>query len=88
MSDDTALFIATLDAQGVRFVGARHESVAAAMAEGYAAATGMLGIAVLGRGPATANSLHGATYACRTGSRVLLVYGHGPTVPPLPSWDR
>lgn len=83
MSDDTALLIATLDAMGVRFHAARHENNAVAMAEGYAAATDGLAIAVLGRGPATANALHGATYAQRSGSRVLLVFGH-PSIEPLP----
>ncbi len=75
MSDDTALFVTTLDAIGVRFHAARHENNAVAMAEGYAAATGRLGVAVIGRGPATANAMHGAAYAQRTGSRVLLVFG-------------
>ena len=79
MSDDTALLIATLDSIGVRFVGARHENNAIAMAEGYAAATGRLGIAIIGRGPATANGMHGAGYALRSGSRVLLVFGAGST---------
>ena len=76
MSDDTALFVTTLDAMGVRFYGARHENNAIAMAEGYAAATGRLGIAIIGRGPATTNALHGAVYANRTGSRVLLIFGY------------
>ena len=75
MSDDTALFVTTLDSMGVRFYGARHENTAVAMAEGYAAATGEMGIAIIGRGPATANAIHGAVYAHRTGSRVLLIYG-------------
>ena len=75
MSDDTALFVTTLDAIGVRFYGARHENTAIAMAEGYAASTGGLGIAVIGRGPAAANGLHGAMFAHRTGSRVLLIFG-------------
>jgi acetolactate synthase-1/2/3 large subunit len=75
MSDDTALFVTTLDAMGVRFYGARHENTAVAMAEGYAAATGELGVAIIGRGPATANALHGTMYAHRTGSRVLLIFG-------------
>ncbi|MFN0302840.1 MAG: thiamine pyrophosphate-binding protein [Burkholderiales bacterium] len=75
MSDDTALLVTTLDSIGVRFVGARHENNAISMAEGYAAASGRLGIAILGRGPATANGLHGAVYAQRCGSRVLLVFG-------------
>jgi acetolactate synthase-1/2/3 large subunit len=79
MSDDTALFATALDTAGVRFYGARHENNAIAMAEGYAYATGRLGIAVIGRGPALANGLHGAVYASRTGSRVMLVYGEAAT---------
>ena len=75
MSDDTAVFVTALDSSGIRFYGARHENNAIAMAEGYAYATGGLGVAVIGRGPATANGLHGATYASRTGSRVLIIYG-------------
>ncbi|QQS11092.1 MAG: thiamine pyrophosphate-binding protein [Rhodospirillales bacterium] len=75
MSDDTAVFVTGLDSSGVRFYGARHENNAIAMAEGYAFATGKLGIAVIGRGPATANGMHAATYANRTGSRVLIIYG-------------
>lgn len=81
MSDDTALLIATLDSMGVKFHGARHENNAAAMAEGYAAATGRLGIVILGRGPATANGIHGLTYAQRTGSPVLAILGDAPNTP-------
>jgi acetolactate synthase I/II/III large subunit len=75
MSDDTALLVTTLDAIGVRFYAARHENNAIAMAEGYSAGTGKLGVAIIGRGPATANGLHGAAYAQRTGSKVLLIFG-------------
>src|SRR5919108_1628924 len=75
MSDDTAVFAVTLDGLGVRFVGARHENNAIAMAEGYAYATGDLGVALIGRGPATANGLHAAVAASRMGSKVLVMYG-------------
>src|SRR5215472_17622393 len=75
MSDDTAVFAVTLDGLGVRFVGARHENNAIAMAEGYAYATGELGLALIGRGPATANGLHAAVAASRMGSKVLVIYG-------------
>ena len=75
MSDDTAIFVTALDMVGITFHGARHENAAISMAEGYASATGSLGIAVVGRGPATANGLHAAVYAARTGSRVLIIYG-------------
>ena len=50
MSDDTALLATALDTSGVRFYGARHENTAIAMADGYAYATGRLGVAVVGRG--------------------------------------
>ncbi|HEY4166760.1 MAG TPA: thiamine pyrophosphate-binding protein [Reyranella sp.] len=75
MSDDTAVFATALDSAGIRFYGARHENNAIAMAEGYAYRSGGLGVAVIGRGPATANGLHAATYASRTGSRMLIIYG-------------
>jgi thiamine pyrophosphate-dependent acetolactate synthase large subunit-like protein len=75
MSDDTAVFATALDSAGIRFYGARHENNAIAMAEGYAYRSGGLGVAVIGRGPATANGLHAATYASRSGSRVLIISG-------------
>ena len=78
MSDDTAQFVTTLDAFGVRFCAARHENNAACMAEGYAAASGKLGIVILGRGPATANGMHGMGYAKRAGSPVLMIMGADP----------
>jgi acetolactate synthase I/II/III large subunit len=75
MSDDTAVFATALDSAGVRFYGARHENNAVAMAEGFSYASGELGVAVIGRGPATANGLHAATSASRSGSRVLIISG-------------
>ncbi len=78
MSDDTAMLATEIDAIGIPFLGARHENSAIAMAEGYAAASGRLGVAVIGRGPAAANGLHGAVSASRTGSKVLLIYGEAP----------
>ena len=77
ISDDTALLATALDTSGARFYGARHENCAT---DGYAYAAGRLGVAVIGRGPALANGLHGAIYASRTGSPVLLIYGEAATV--------
>jgi acetolactate synthase-1/2/3 large subunit len=82
ISDDTALLATALDSSGARFYGARHENCAIAMADGYAYATGRLGVAVIGRGPALANGLHGAIYASRTSSPVLLIYGDAATISP------
>src|SRR5260221_11648865 len=57
MSDDTAVFATALDSAGIRFYGARHENNAVAMAEGFSYASGGLGVAVIGRGPATAHGV-------------------------------
>ncbi|MCO5101171.1 MAG: thiamine pyrophosphate-binding protein [Burkholderiaceae bacterium] len=78
MSDDTMLLASRLDAMGVPFHAARHENSAIAMADGWASATGELGLALIGRGPATANGLHGAVSTSRTGSKLLLIYGDAP----------
>ncbi|MDA1099561.1 MAG: thiamine pyrophosphate-binding protein [Proteobacteria bacterium] len=78
MSDDTAMFAVEIDTIGIQFLGARHENSAIAMAEGYAATSGRLGIAIIGRGPAAANGLHAAVSASRTGAKVLIVYGEAP----------
>jgi thiamine pyrophosphate-dependent acetolactate synthase large subunit-like protein len=75
MSDDTAHFGVSIDAMGIRFLGARHENTAIVMADAYAAATGRLAVCCVGRGPALANGLHGAAFACRTGNPLLLIYG-------------
>lgn len=75
MSDDTAVFVTALDSAGIRFYGARHENNAVAMAEGYSYGSGKLGVAIIGRGPATANGLHAITYASRAGSKVLIISG-------------
>jgi thiamine pyrophosphate-dependent acetolactate synthase large subunit-like protein len=85
MSDDTMLLASTLDAMGVPFHAARHENSAIAMADGWASASGRLGLALIGRGPATANSLHGAVSASRTGSKLLLMYGDAPIGVPSPN---
>lgn len=75
MSDDIALLISSLEGIGLPFIRARHESNAVAMAEGYASATGKLGIAIIGFGPGHANGVHGSIYASRTGSPVLIILG-------------
>ncbi len=81
MSDDTAHFGVTLDALGIKFIGARHENIALVMADAWAQATGKLAVACVGRGPALANGLHGATFASRTGNSTLIIYGEAPITP-------
>src|SRR5690606_21290370 len=78
MSDDTMLLASTLDAMGVAFHAARHENSAIGMADGWASATGELGLALIGPRPATANGLHGVVSTSRTGSKLLLMFGDAP----------
>ena len=78
MSDDICQLFATLDAIGVRVVGARHETNAVMMAMGYAAATGQLGVALIGRGPAMANAMHGTISVAKSGMPVLIISGDAP----------
>ena len=78
MSDDICQLFATLDAIGVRIVGARHETNAVMMAMGYAAATGKLGVALIGRGPAMANAMHGTISVAKSGMPVLIISGDAP----------
>ncbi len=78
MSDDICQLFATLDAMGVRVVGARHETNAVMMAMGYAAATGKLGVALIGRGPAMANAMHGTISVAKSGMPVLIISGDAP----------
>ena len=78
MSDDICQLVATLDAIGVRFIGARHETNAVMMATGYAAASGKLGVALIGRGPAMANAMHGTLSAAKSSLPVLIISGDAP----------
>lgn len=78
MSDDICQLVATLDAIGVRFIGARQETHAIMAAAGYATASGKLGVALIGRGPAMANGVHGSLSASRTGMPVLIISGEAP----------
>ena len=75
MSDDTIGLVVALDALGVTFNAIRHESNSVLAAEGYAAATGRLGVAIIGRGPAAANGMHGIVAVSKVGTPVLVIMG-------------
>ena len=78
MSDCICQLFSTLDAMGVRMVGARHETNAVMMAMGYAAATGKIGVALVGRGPAMANAMHGTISVAKSAMPVLIISGDAP----------
>lgn len=83
MSDDTLGLCASIDAAGIELCAPRHETNVVLAAEGYAAATNSLGVAVIGRGPAAANGMHGVMVAARSGSPVLIIMGDAEPHTPL-----
>src|ERR671938_506193 len=57
----------------IRLVGVRHEQAAAYAADGYARATGRLGVALVTTGPGAANTLGAVGEAWAGGAPVLVV---------------
>ena len=57
----------------IRLVGVRHEQTAVYAADGYARATGKLGVAVVTTGPGAANTLGATGEAMAAGSPVLVI---------------
>src|SRR5215208_8006685 len=64
---------AALRASSIRLVGVRHEQAAAYAADGYARATGRLGVALTTTGPGAANTLGAVGEAWASRSPVLVV---------------
>jgi acetolactate synthase-1/2/3 large subunit len=73
---------------GIRLVGVRHEQTAAYAADGYARATGRLGVAVTTTGPGAANAVAatGEAWACH--SPVLVIATDIPTTTRRPGEYR
>jgi len=69
---------AHLDELGVRFIAARHECNAAAMAEGYAKSTGRLALASVHCGPGLTNSITAMAEAAKARTPIVLVAGDVP----------
>jgi thiamine pyrophosphate-dependent acetolactate synthase large subunit-like protein len=66
---------------GMRIVGVRHEQTALFAADGYARATGGLGVALVTSGPGAANTLAAFGEAAASGSPVLLIASDVPEGP-------
>jgi thiamine pyrophosphate-dependent acetolactate synthase large subunit-like protein len=62
-----------LSESDIRLVGVRHEQTAAYAADGYARATGRLGVALVTTGPGAANTLGATGEAMAAGSPVLVI---------------
>lgn len=68
-----ALYDALSRSAQIRVVGARHEAGAVHAADGYARATGELGVAIVSTGPGTANAMNGLYEAGFASSPVMLI---------------
>lgn len=68
-----ALYDALARSGRIHVVGARHEAGAVHAADGYARATGELGVAVVSTGPGTANAMNGLYEAGFASSPVMLI---------------
>ncbi|WP_020670890.1 thiamine pyrophosphate-binding protein [Amycolatopsis nigrescens] len=79
------LAVARLTACGVRYVAARHEGGAMAMADAYHRATGDVAICTTSHGAGLTNTATGLAEAVKHGSAVLLLCGDGPVAGLRPS---
>ncbi|SDG92380.1 acetolactate synthase-1/2/3 large subunit [Lentzea fradiae] len=68
-----AVWEALREHPGIRMIGVRHEQTAVYAADGYARATGRLGVAIVTTGPGAANTLGATGEAWASGSPVLVV---------------
>jgi thiamine pyrophosphate-dependent acetolactate synthase large subunit-like protein len=78
MGEDTAALTSDLIAAGIPYYGARHEAGAVGMADGYAWATGGLGICMVTRGPGVTNAATALRAAVGGHRQVLLITGEPP----------
>ncbi|WP_033292636.1 thiamine pyrophosphate-binding protein [Amycolatopsis jejuensis] len=81
IGDDVARIAQHLSDLGVRYVNARHENQAVAMADTYARTTGGPGVVILAGGPGVSNGLTAINTAHHAGSPVLVITGFGSPVP-------
>src|SRR5262249_40927475 len=84
MGDGNMFWMATIGGlPGVRLVHARHEAAAIAMAEGYARATGRVGIASVTCGPGVTQTATALVSATRSGTPLVVFAGDTPVAAPF-----
>jgi acetolactate synthase I/II/III large subunit len=75
MGEDTAELITDLARRGIAYHPARHENVAVNAADGYAWASGELGVALLSRGPGATNGATALATAALQSRTLLVISG-------------
>src|SRR6185437_8756504 len=77
-----------LAGSGIRLVGVRHEQTAVYAADGYARASGRVGVAITTTGPGAANTLGALGEAWASGSPVVVIATDIPTTIRRPGVHR
>ncbi|HWH20607.1 MAG TPA: thiamine pyrophosphate-binding protein [Solirubrobacterales bacterium] len=80
MGEDTAGLTTSLIAGGIAYRSARQENSAVSMADGFARATGKVGLAIVSRGPGLLNASGALASADRARSSLLVITGDGPLI--------
>ena len=75
---ETPLWPALRESQSIKVFAARHERLGVEIADGYARATGKVGVALTGTGPGATNTLTGIAGAFADNIPVLLLMGQHP----------
>ena len=78
MSEETAKLIVEVDRRGIALYSTRHDSTAVGMADGYARASGEVGVAIVGRGPGLTNALNPLITAAKAGTGIVVLIGDSP----------
>lgn len=77
LGDDTGPLIVATNERGIRYIFARHENQAVAMADGYSRATGRTGVVTVTGGPGFSNAITAINSAYRGKSRICVLVGTG-----------
>jgi len=77
LGDDTGPLITATTERGIRYIFARHENQAVAMADGYSRVTGRTGVATVTAGPGFSNAITAINSAHRGKSHVCVLVGTG-----------
>ena len=78
MSEETAKLIVEVDRRGIPLYSTRHDSTAVGMADGFARASGEVGVAIVGRGPGLTNALNPLITARKAGTGIVVLVGDSP----------
>lgn len=78
MSEEIAKLIVELIRRDISIYTTRHEHVAVGMADGYARASGKVGIAMIGRGPGLTNAINALVTATKAGTGIVVLAGDTP----------